>query len=150
MKLFLLIIITILVIIQLYRPLKNSSSTTAEAQDFLIVENVPQSLTKIFKNSCYDCHSNNTKYAWYDNIVPFSWYVSKNIKRAKFSLNFSEWGLLEPWQRRLFIQGGIPYDINIDKMPPQNYLIMHPEAKISDKEKKQIEAWISTIDLRKD
>ena len=72
---------------QFYRPDKNSSNMESH-KDFLTVENVPAPIARIFKTSCYDCHSNQTDYAWYDNIAPLSWYVDKNIKRAKFSLNF--------------------------------------------------------------
>ncbi len=135
--------------IQFYRPDKNSSDIESH-KDFLSVENVPAPIARIFKNSCYDCHSNQTDYTWYDNIAPLSWYVDKNIKRAKFSLNFSEWGTFEAWQRRLFFQGGIIYDINIDRMPPKSYLTLHPKAKISSKEKREIEKWISTVDLMKE
>ena len=144
-----LFITIIFLAIQFYRPDKNSSDIESY-KDFLIVENVPADIARIFKTSCYDCHSNQTDYAWYDNIAPFSWYVDKNIKRAKFSLNFSEWGAFEPWQRRVFFQGGIMYDINIDRMPPKSYLTLHPKAKISSEEKREIEKWISTVDLMKE
>jgi len=139
----------LLVGIQFYRPYKNNFEE-GNSKDFLHVENVPKPIAKIFKKSCYDCHSDYTKYSWFDNIAPLSWYVDKNIKRAKFSLNFSKWGDFEPWQRRVFFQGGIMYDINIDRMPPKNYLSIHSEAKISQKERKEIEAWIATVDLMKE
>ena len=81
-------------------------------------------------------------------LPPLSWYVDKNIKRAKFSLNFSKWGEFEPWQRRVFFQGGMMYDIDIDRMPPENYLLTHPEAKISQKQREQMKEWIATVDMR--
>ncbi|SFV70013.1 hypothetical protein MNB_SV-3-630 [hydrothermal vent metagenome] len=100
--------------------------------------------------SCYDCHSNNTEYKWYDNIAPLSWYVDNNILKAKFSLNFSKWGEFPSWRRLLFFQGAIPYDIETKKMPPKSYTFMHPDAKISLDEKKQISKWISSIDFTKE
>jgi len=149
MKKVLTFFIFLLIVIQFYRPYKNSLEGIGN-NDFFSRENVPSDIAKIFKKSCYDCHSNHTEYSWYDNIAPLSWYVDKNIKRAKFSLNFSEWGKFEPWQRRLFFQGGIIYDINIDRMPPKNYLTMHPDAKISPVEKKSIQRWIDSVDLLKE
>ena len=148
MKTFLLLsLATLFVVIQFYRPHKNIEITTSP-NDFLVHEKAPKNIVDIFKKSCYDCHSNHTEYAWYDNLAPFSWIVDKNIKRAKFSLNLSEWGAFEPWRRRLFLQGGIPYDISINKMPPPSYLFMHPSAELSMKEKREVEEWILTIDIK--
>ena len=149
MKKFILFVAFILIAMQFYRPYKNDTKVESH-DDFLLVENVPKPIAKILKNSCYDCHSDNTNYTWYDNIAPLSWYIDNKIKRGKFSLNFSKWRSFEPWQRRIFFQGGIIYDINIDRMPPKSYLSMHPKAKISEEEKKQIEKWIATVDLMKE
>ena len=149
MKKVLTFFLLLFFLIQFYRPYKNTTQSTQE-NNFLIRENVPQKIASIIKKSCYDCHSNNTEYKWYDNIAPLSWYVDTKIKRAKFSLNFSEWGSFEAWQRRLFLQGAIIYDINIDRMPPKNYLTMHSDAKISLQEKKEIELWIRSIDFTKE
>jgi len=149
MKITVLVIATILVAMQFYRPHENSTDVVSH-KNFFIRENVPKNIAKIFKTSCYNCHSNQTDYAWYDNIAPLSWYVDKNIKRAKFSLNFSKWGDFEPWQRRLFFQGAIMYDINTERMPPKRYLLAHPEAKISHIQREELEAWIKTVDVMKE
>jgi hypothetical protein len=149
MKKFILLVVLLLVAIQFYRPDKNISPQESQ-DDFLVAENVPKDIAKIFKTSCYDCHSNHTNYTWFDNLAPISWYVDKKIKRGKFSLNFSKWGSFEPWQRRLFLQGGIIYDIDIDRMPPKSYVLLHPNAKISEEEKDQIETWVKTVDFMKE
>lgn len=135
--------------IQVYRPNQNDGSPI-DSMDFLTAENVPLLITDIFQRSCYNCHSDRTDYAWYDNIAPLSWYVDAKIKRAKLSLNFSRWGTFEPWQRRLFLQGAIMYDIDTKRMPPKSYLALHPEAAISEQEKEAIAAWIATVDMMKE
>ena len=149
MKIPLLSLATLIVAIQFYRPHKNVETYTPSS-DFLVYENAPPNIVKIFKTSCYDCHSNHTEYKWYDNIAPLSWYVDSNIKRAKFSLNFSEWGDFPSWRRLLFLQGGIPYDIDIEKMPPKNYLLLHKDATLSRKQKETIELWIKQLDFFKE
>lgn len=138
----------VIVAIQLYRPEKNID--TANEKDFLVYEKAPKKIQEIFKRSCYDCHSNHTSYAWYDNIAPLSWYIDTTIKRAKFSLNFSQWGDFEPWRRRLFLQGAIPYDIEIGKMPPNNYLFFHRDSHISKREAQNIQEWINSLDFFKE
>lgn len=149
LKKTLLGIAIIFIAVQFYRPYKNSN-TLDNSKDFLVVEKAPKHIVKIVTKSCYDCHSNDTNYKWYDNIAPLSWYVDSNIKRAKFSLNFSDWGNFPSWRRLLFFQGAIPYDIDTKKMPPQDYLLMHSDAKISRQEKKEINTWISSIDFTKE
>jgi hypothetical protein len=149
MKKFTLLVVLLLVSIQFYRPDKNISPQESQ-DDFLVAENVPKYIAKIFKTSCYDCHSNYTNYTWFDNIAPISWFVDKKIKRGKFSLNFSKWGSFEPWQRRLFLQGGIIYDIYIGRMPPKSYALLHSDANITKEEKDKIEAWVKTIDFMKE
>ena len=45
----------------------------------------------IAKKSCYDCHSNETKWWWATNIAPFSWLVQRDVDGGRARLNFSEW-----------------------------------------------------------
>ena len=45
----------------------------------------------VAKASCYDCHSNETKWWWATNIAPFSWLVQRDVDDGRARLNFSEW-----------------------------------------------------------
>ena len=45
----------------------------------------------IARESCYDCHSNETKWWWATNIAPFSWLVQRDVDGARDEFNFSEW-----------------------------------------------------------
>ncbi len=49
-------------------------------------------MQNILKRSCYDCHSNNTVYPWYDRIQPVAWWLQYHVNHGKHSLNFSEFG----------------------------------------------------------
>jgi mono/diheme cytochrome c family protein len=40
---------------------------------------------------CFDCHSNETKWPWYSNIAPVSWWLYGHVKDGREVLNFSEW-----------------------------------------------------------
>ena len=33
----------------------------------------PEEIMTMFKTSCYDCHSYETKMPWYGNVAPMSW-----------------------------------------------------------------------------
>ena len=142
-KIAVLFLALILIGIQFYRPYKNIQIESS-VNDFLIVENASEEMQVIFKNSCYDCHSNYTDYAWYDNIAPMSWFVDANIKNGKNVLNFSEWESTELISKKILITA-IPFDISTDKMPKSNYIFMKPEAELTEKDKQQIISWINNV-----
>lgn len=82
--------------------------------------------------ACMDCHSNETVWPWYSNIAPVSWLVQHDVDEARQRLNFSEWG-----QRRQETDE-IYAVINQGDMPPLQFLIMHPEARLTAAEKQTL------------
>lgn len=78
--------------------------------------------------ACYDCHSNESDWPWYSNIAPLSWLIQRDVDEGRESLNFSEWGSRE------FELDEIAEVIEEGEMPPQVYLIQHPEARLTPAE----------------
>ena len=60
----------------------------------MIVNNVPNSIKNTLQTSCYDCHSNNTYYPWYNKVQPVAWILESHIEEGKAELNFSDWNTL--------------------------------------------------------
>ncbi|UWX61399.1 heme-binding domain-containing protein [Chryseobacterium oranimense] len=92
----------------------------------------PREVLAILENSCFNCHSNEQNLSWYDKIAPLSWAVSKDVKRAKEVLNFSEWNY-SPAEH----QGKMYAILNMmqsGKMPLHEYTLLHPSAKITTKD----------------
>jgi len=52
----------------------------------------PFQIKQILKTSCYDCHSNETRLAWFDQIAPAYWLVRQDVLSARERLNFSNIG----------------------------------------------------------
>lgn len=46
----------------------------------------------ILDRSCADCHSNRTRWPWYTNVAPVSWFIVNHVNEARRDLNFSQWG----------------------------------------------------------
>src|ERR1039458_4586103 len=67
-------LLVVLVIIQFIHPEKNIN-TTVSALDMNVMYPIPDSVNRVLKNACYDCHSNNTRYPWYNNIQPVAWWL---------------------------------------------------------------------------
>jgi hypothetical protein len=82
-------VLLLLATIQFIRPKRNNSEQVAGAA-FLNQYRVLGSLTSILQTSCFDCHSNNTRYPWYSDIQPIGWILARHIERGRSELNFSD------------------------------------------------------------
>ena len=71
-----------LVAIQFF-PVDYNQSETIPQTDFMLVNNVPVTVEKSLQVSCYDCHSNNTQYPWYNKVQPVAWFLEGHIKKEK-------------------------------------------------------------------
>ncbi|SED15821.1 Haem-binding domain-containing protein [Tenacibaculum sp. MAR_2009_124] len=142
-KYFIVIILGFALLAQLYRPYILNKNQK-ESYDFFKALNAPKKVQHLIINSCYDCHSNNTNYAWFDYISPISWYVNTNIERGKTIVNFSEWKSYEEW-RKLSTLSASTFNIKNLRMPPENYLIAHPSKKLTQSERQYLTKWFETI-----
>lgn len=80
------------------------------------------------QRACFDCHSNETVWPWYSNIAPVSWFVANHVYEGRGRLNFSQWDQPNEGEQ------DITEAIRTREMPIWNYLLMHPEAKLTDAE----------------
>ncbi len=101
---------------------------------------LPDDVAGIFKRSCYDCHSNETKWPWYSNVAPVSWLIARDVNEGREHLNFSDWGNLSTHQQKKK-KSKIHRELSKDEMPPFIYKMGHPDATVSDAEKETIYKW---------
>lgn len=80
----------------------------------------------LFARACGDCHSNETTWPWYTNIAPISWRIQQHVDEGREKLNVSEWGTGEQEA------GDAGEKVQQGEMPPFDYLLLHPEARLSD------------------
>jgi hypothetical protein len=87
---------------------------------------------RIARESCYSCHSNETKWPVYSYVAPMSWLVRRDVDAGRDELNFSTWpdddGELDDAIEQ--IDEGV--------MPPSTYTRLHPGARLSDEERRQL------------
>jgi len=87
--------------------------------------------------SCFDCHSNETKWAWYSNIAPLSWLIQNHVEEGREELNFSEWHLDHEGEEAA-------ETVRDGSMPTRGYLLMHSEARLSDVELSALVSGLAT------
>jgi hypothetical protein len=146
MKIFkriLLILLVIFIIIQFIRPARNIGDVNP-ANEVNAAFVVPNDVLNIFRNSCYDCHSNNTRYPWYVNIQPIGWFMDSHIKEAKRKMNFSEFATY-PLHRQYNKFNDIIENVSDGEMPLPSYLLIHTDAKLSDTQKKKLIDWANAM-----
>jgi Haem-binding domain len=141
-RLFLLLLI-VFVVLQFFRPKKNTSDSIS-ANDITTKYAVPTDVMASLQTSCYDCHSNNTKYPWYNNIQPVAWWLSGHIDDGKRHLNFSEFAsyrIGKQYKKLEEING----EIEEGGMPLSSYTLIHGDAKLSAAQKTSIANWVNML-----
>jgi heme-binding protein len=101
----------------------------------------PPEVAAILRRSCYDCHSNETKWPFYSRIAPGSWLMSRDVLKGRGRMNFSEWGDAEEKDRQLDKENAWE-QIDEGKMPKWFYLPLHPSARLSDADKATLKSWL--------
>lgn len=81
------------------------------------------------ERACFDCHSNETTWPWYGYVAPISWRLADHINEGRGVLNFSTWD-----QPNTDLDEVVE-NIEENEMPLSDFLLMHPEAKLTAAEK---------------
>jgi len=132
-------LIILLIVIQFYRPTKNISTEISKNNIFK-TEIVPQKIQEMLKTSCFDCHSNNTKYPWYNNIAPASWVLANHVDDGKEELNFDAWSTYSQKRKNRKLKE-IKKELEGKDMPLDSYLWIHKKAELSKNQIKEIIVW---------
>jgi mono/diheme cytochrome c family protein len=86
----------------------------------------------LVKQSCFQCHSNETEWPWYSNVAPASWLIAMDVKEGREHLNFSD------WQGNPGEVDEMAEEIQDGGMPPIQYWMFHPEAKLNEQQKQDL------------
>ena len=137
-KIIILLLIVGFVAIQFFQPPKNNSNDSSG----LITENepMPENIKQIINGSCINCHSNQTRYWWYDKISPASWYIYSHIRDGKHELNLSEWEEMDIYDRITSLDK-MGKEVNRKDMPLKSYKLMHKQARLTDDQINEFVEW---------
>ena len=128
------IVVAVVLAIQ-FIPVERNVSTVPPGQSFEKTEKVPANVAAILKVSCYDCHSNNTRYPWYSVLQPGAWFMARHIKKGKEELNLDEFNDYSKRRKKAKIKSIIS-QIEKEEMPLKSYLLLHPDAGLTPNKKK--------------
>ena len=138
-----LILLAVMVVIQFFRPAKNAAEGPS-SNTMRVHFPVPANVQSVFERSCYDCHSNNTHYPWYAEVMPVGWWLAKHIRDGKRGLDFDQFGSYRVFrQYRKF--NDIIEQVDKDEMPLPSYLLIHRYARLTAAEKSDIIQWCTAM-----
>ncbi|NOT74774.1 MAG: heme-binding domain-containing protein [Cyclobacteriaceae bacterium] len=132
-----------LILIQFIRPTRNIS-TGENPNEISKHYAVPEQVHKVLVYSCYDCHSNNTKYPWYTNIQPVGLWLQSHVEDGKRHLNFDEFGTY-PEKKAKHKFEEIEETTKTEWMPLESYLIIHGDAKLTKEQWEEMRVWASSL-----
>ena len=100
----------------------------------------PAEVKNIFRNACYDCHSNETEWPWYSSVAPISWFIEDDVRDGRKHLNFSEWETYKD-TRKTKKREEIWDEVNEGSMPLKMYTYLHPKSNLDFNQKSIIKEW---------
>lgn len=100
----------------------------------------PPAARAVLERSCYDCHSNRTRWPWYAWVAPASWLVVRDVVEGREHMNFSTWNRYDAKDHADHLEE-IAEMVQKREMPPWFYLPLHPDARLSEADAAAIYAW---------
>ncbi|WP_127137844.1 heme-binding domain-containing protein [Flagellimonas oceanensis] len=132
-------LLVILIAMQFYRPEKNIAEGDYVAAFEAETQPSPE-VKQILKTACYDCHSANTEYPWYNNIAPVSYWLADHIEDGKGHLNFSDWENYDMEKKDHKLEEVVE-EVKRGSMPLNEYTWTHGDAKLSEEQIRALVAW---------
>lgn len=141
-------LVIVFVIAQFFGPEKNEGDI-ASLSTFVNETNPPEEVHVILKETCFDCHSNKTKYPWYSGITPLNYWMADHVKEGKKELNFSKWGEYS-LRRKEHKMEELYEEVEKKNMPLNPYTWTHADANLTDEQIKKIVDWAKAEQARYD
>lgn len=134
-----LVVVVVLIGLQFVRPARTNPAVDS-SQTIHACLQVNTQAAAILKRSCQDCHSNTTRWPWYSNVAPVSWFVIDHVNHGRSHMNFSEWGSLDNRQAANKLEE-MCEEVEDGMMPLASYTRIHWGAKLSPEDIKSLCEW---------
>lgn len=141
-----IVLVALFAMMQVIRPARTNppvdGSRTLEAHSQLTPE-----AAAVINRSCKDCHSNQTRWPWYSNVAPVSWFLINHVNDGREQMNFSDWAQYSQSEQTDFLKK-ICREVKLGDMPLHSYLWLHGDAKLSSEDVKVLCDWASSESQR--
>ena len=101
---------------------------------------VPAPVMSTLRRACFDCHSEVTHRPWYAALPVASHLIDRDVAQGRGQLNMSRWTQYNQFDRADMLDKMCQRASN-GRMPPWPYRLMHPGARLSEKDVAALCAW---------
>ena len=143
LKKILSLLLVAFIISQFFGPEKNEGDITS-IETFLNETNPPENVKLILKESCFDCHSDVTRYPWYNSITPVNYWMADHVKHGKEEFNVSDWANASLKKKDHKFEELIE-EVKEKEMPLPSYTWTHSEAKLTNEQIQAIVSWAKGV-----
>ncbi len=114
-------------------PYGRDHSAPADGQK--VVWDSPRTL-ELARRACFDCHSHETRWPWYANLAPISWRIQNHVQEGREAIDFSAF---VPGNEDVAEAAGEAAEtVQKGEMPPFDYRLAHPEARLTPAEQRDL------------
>ncbi len=139
LKKLILVVLAVFILIQ-FIPADLPAVIEVNDKDIITNNSLPDDISILIRETCYDCHSNETVYPWYSYVAPVSFLVSQDIRMGREHLNFSEWESLSKLDKAEALDDLVE-EVEEGEMPLKKYVFLHPRARLSDEDRERFIVW---------
>jgi heme-binding protein len=137
------VIVLLLIVAQLFPPARTNPPVDP-SRTIHAALTIEPTVASALARACNDCHSNLTVWPWYSQVAPASWLVVSDVRRGRGALNFSDWKSLAP-EKQQKLPPEICKEVTDRDMPTEEYVLMHPRARLTTAEVASICRWVHFI-----
>ena len=141
-----LAILIVLLLAQFFGPQKNDGDL-ASVEAFFEDTNPPEDVKLILKDVCFDCHSDHTRYPWYNAITPVNYWLADHIRHGKRSLNVSKWNNYTKKKKDHKLEELVE-EVQRRHMPLSSYTWTHSDATLTDAQVRAVTDWVQIARLK--
>jgi hypothetical protein len=128
-----------MVVSQFIRPAR-TNPVTDPARTLLHIRPMPAHVAAAFDRACRDCHSNDTRWPWYSQVAPVSWFVIDHVNHGRSHFNYSDWSRYDAEESRRLLTAACRLTRE-QEMPLSSYTWMHRQARLSPADIEAICDW---------
>ncbi len=136
----------ILIVVQFFGPKKNEGDLLS-FEPFLKDTYPSEEVSYILKESCFDCHSDVTRYPWYSKITPINYWLASHVEEGKDEFNISAWNTYSLKKKDHKMEELIKIVKNRE-MPLKSYTFIHSEARLTDAQIASLVDWGNKVRLK--
>jgi hypothetical protein len=116
--------------IQFVRPARTNPHTDP-AGTLSAIMPITAEAAAVLDRSCRDCHSNDTRWPWYSNLAPVSWFVIDHVNHGRSHFNYSDWAKYDRGESQRLLKNTCSF-ARQETMPLSSYALMHRPARLTD------------------